>query len=121
MRGASSGQLHQLRGRVGRVTRRASVTCSGPPTTKRGAPSSLVDSNDGFALASGLDSVRHLLGAPTRANDLRLANLRRDEDLLIAASQSLRRSSRWTARLEPELVDELRLFVDEMSDYLFKS
>jgi hypothetical protein len=52
-----------------------------------------------------------------------LASLRRDEDLLLAAqgvaSAMVRRSG---LSDEPEMVDELRLFIDdEEADYLFKS
>jgi hypothetical protein len=54
---------------------------------------------------------------------LRLANLRRDEDLLIAAQEvASSLVQRDGLASEPELVDELRLFVDdEEADYLFKS
>jgi ATP-dependent DNA helicase RecG len=65
-----------------------------------------------------------LLGARQRGrSDLRLANLRRDEELLLAA-QVVAAALVEVDGLggEPELVDELRLFVDDdEADYLFKS
>jgi ATP-dependent DNA helicase RecG len=122
-------QLHQLRGRVGRGDAQSYCYLLGTPPNDEGARrlQALVDSNDGFALAEvdlDLRGEGTLLGARQRGrSDLRLANLRRDEELLIGAQ-------RVAAELvhvdglsaEPELVDELRLFVDdEEADYLFKS
>ncbi|MGC1420361.1 MAG: hypothetical protein WA786_09640, partial [Acidimicrobiales bacterium] len=65
-----------------------------------------------------------LLGARQRGrSDLRLASLRRDEELLVAA-QSVAASMVQGDLLSPDsdMVDELRLFVDDNeADYLFKS
>jgi ATP-dependent DNA helicase RecG len=64
------------------------------------------------------------LGSRQRGrSDLHLASLRRDEDLLVEAQ---RVAASMVARdgldAEPEMVDELRLFIDdEEADYLFKS
>jgi ATP-dependent DNA helicase RecG len=87
----------------------------------------LVDSNDGFALAEidlDLRGEGTLLGSRQRGrSDLRLASLRRDEELLIAA-QRVAASMVQDDGLEgePEMVDELRLFVDdEEATFLFKS
>jgi ATP-dependent DNA helicase RecG len=87
----------------------------------------LVSSNDGFVLAEidlDLRGEGTLLGARQRGrSDLRLASLRDDEDLLVAA-QAVATSmvSDDTLHLEAEMVDELRLFVDDHeADYLFKS
>jgi ATP-dependent DNA helicase RecG len=122
-------QLHQLRGRVGRGDAQSFCFLLGNPPNEDGARrlEALVDSNDGFALAEvdlDLRGEGTLLGARQRGrSDLRLANLRRDEDLLITAqgvASALVEIDGLNA--EPELVDELRLFVDDdEADYLFKS
>jgi ATP-dependent DNA helicase RecG len=122
-------QLHQLRGRVGRGDAQSYCFLLGTPPSGEGAVrlQAVVDSNDGFALAEvdlDLRGEGTLLGARQRGrSDLRLANLRRDEDLLIAAQEvASSLVQRDGLASEPELVDELRLFVDdEEADYLFKS
>jgi ATP-dependent DNA helicase RecG len=87
----------------------------------------LVDSSDGFALAEidlELRGEGTLLGARQRGrSDLRLASLQKDEELLIAARDVAAQMVRDDALASnPELVDELRLFVDEdEAGYLFKS
>jgi ATP-dependent DNA helicase RecG len=87
----------------------------------------LVDSNDGFALAEidlDLRGEGTLLGTRQRGrSDLRLASLRRDEELLLAAQKvAAAMVARDGLSGEPEMVDELRLFIDdEEADYLFKS
>lgn len=121
-------QLHQLRGRVGRSDVQSYCYLLGTPPNEDGAKrlQALVESNDGFALAEidlDLRGEGTLLGSRQRGrSDLRLASLRRDEELLIA-------SRRVAASMvvgdglddEPEMVDELRLFVDEdEANYLFK-
>ena len=122
-------QLHQLRGRVGRSDAQSYCYLLGEPPNEEGALrlQALVDSNDGFALSEidlDLRGEGTLLGTRQRGrSDLRLASLRRDEDLLIAAqhvaSAMVQRDGLST---EPDMVDELRLFVDdEEADYLFKS
>ena len=122
-------QLHQLRGRVGRGDVQSYCYLLGEPPSDDGAIrlQALVDSSDGFALAEidlDLRGEGTLLGSRQRGrSDLRLASLRRDEDLLVAAqevaSAMVRRSG---LSDEPEMVDELRLFIDdEEADYLFKS
>ena len=101
----------------------------GNPPNEEGARrlEALVDSNDGFALAEvdlDLRGEGTLLGARQRGrSDLRLANLRRDEELLIAAQRVASALVEVDGlNAEPELVDELRLFVDDdEADYLFKS
>ena len=122
-------QLHQLRGRVGRGDVQSYCFLLGTPPGDEGALrlQALVDSNDGFALAEvdlDLRGEGTLLGARQRGrSDLRLASLRHDEDLLLAAQQvAASMVARDGLNGEPELVDELRLFVDdEEADYLFKS
>jgi len=122
-------QLHQLRGRVGRSDVQSYCyllgTSPSPEGTKR--LQALVDSNDGFALAEidlDLRGEGTLLGSRQRGrSDLRLASLRRDEDLLLAAQRVADTMVRGDGLdAEPEMVDELRLFIDdEEADYLFKS
>ena len=122
-------QLHQLRGRVGRGEAQSYCYLLGTPPNDEGVRrlQALVESNDGFALAEvdlDLRGEGTLLGARQRGrSDLRLANLRRDEELLLSAQ---RVASALVAldglSGEPELVDELRLFVDDdEAHYLFKS
>ena len=100
----------------------------GAPPNEDGATrlQALVDSNDGFALAEidlDLRGEGTLLGARQRGrSDLRLASLRRDEELLIASRHVAASMVEGGLEDEPEMVDELRLFVDdEEADYLFKS
>ena len=122
-------QLHQLRGRVGRGEAQSYCYVLGEPTNPEGARrlEALVGTNDGFALAEidlDLRGEGTLLGTRQRGrSDLRLASLRDDEDLLIAAQTVARGLVQENGlRDEPELVDELRLFVDdEEADFLFKS
>ncbi len=122
-------QLHQLRGRVGRSTVQSYCFLLGTPPNEDGATrlQALVDSNDGFALAEidlGIRGEGTLLGARQRGrSDLRLASLRDDEDLLIAAQRvAVAMVERNGLSDQPEIIDELRLFIDdEEADYLFKS
>jgi ATP-dependent DNA helicase RecG len=122
-------QLHQLRGRVGRSSDQSYCYLLGeaPSDDATRRLQALVDSSDGFVLAEidlDLRGEGTLLGARQRGrSDLRLASLRHDEDLLVAAQEaaSAMVSGHGLADL-PEMVDELRLFVDdEEADYLFKS
>jgi len=65
-----------------------------------------------------------LLGSRQRGrSDLHLASLRRDEDLLIDAQRiAAAMVARDALDDEPEMVDELRLFIDdEEATFLFKS
>jgi len=122
-------QLHQLRGRVGRGDAQSYCFLLGTPPSDDGAIrlQALVDSNDGFELAEvdlDLRGEGTLMGARQRGrSDLRLANLRRDEDLLSAAHDVATSMVAHDALSdEPEWEDELRLFVDDdEADYLFKS
>jgi ATP-dependent DNA helicase RecG len=122
-------QLHQLRGRVGRSDVQSDCYLLGTSPSDEGTKrlQALVDSNDGFALAEidlDLRGEGTLLGSRQRGrSDLRLASLRRDEDLLVAAQGvAATMVQRGGLNDEPEMVDELRLFIDdEEADYLFKS
>jgi len=122
-------QLHQLRGRVGRGSDPSYCYLLGAPTSDDGQTrlEALVASSDGFALAEvdlDLRGEGTILGARQRGrSDLRLANLRRDEALLVEARRvalDLVESNGLTQL--PEMVDELKLFVDEdEASYLFKT
>ncbi|MHB1209744.1 MAG: ATP-dependent DNA helicase RecG [Acidimicrobiales bacterium] len=122
-------QLHQLRGRVGRGSDQGYCYLLGEPPAPEGEVrlQALVESSDGFALAEidlDLRGEGTLLGARQRGrSDLRLASLRRDEELLIAARDVASTMVRGDALASnPEIVDELRLFIDdEEAAYLFKS
>ena len=120
-------QLHQLRGRVGRGSARGRCLLLGPAPSEdaRARLEALVATTDGFAIAEiDLDQRGEgtLYGARQRGrSDLRLARLRDDEDLLIAARDV---ATRLCDDLEsvPELVEEVRFFVGEdEADFLFKS
>ena len=122
-------QLHQLRGRVGRGPVQSYCYLLGDPPSSDGATrlQAMVDSNDGFELAEidlDLRGEGTLLGARQRGrSDLRLASLRDDEDLLLIAQSVAQRLVDGEALYaEPDLIDELRLFIDpDEADYLFKS
>jgi ATP-dependent DNA helicase RecG len=122
-------QLHQLRGRVGRDRSQSYCYLLGEPPSEDGVArlEALVGSNDGFVLAEidlDLRGEGTLLGSRQRGrSDLRLASLRKDEDLLLAA-QAVATSMVQDELLSSDsvMVDELRLFVDDSeADFLFKS
>ncbi len=101
-------QLHQLRGRVGRARDRGYCFLLGaaPSDDARARLQALVDSHDGFALAEidlDLRGEGTLLGARQRGrSDLRVASLRRDEDLLSAA-----RDAAVSLVEDPDVVEEM--------------
>jgi len=85
-----------------------------------------VNSTDGFALAEidlDLRGEGTILGARQRGrSDLRLANLRTDEEMLHEARRIALTLVADDLEAVPDLVDELRLFVDEEeATYLFKT
>jgi ATP-dependent DNA helicase RecG len=122
-------QLHQLRGRVGRGDAQSYCYLLGEAPTDDGRQrlEAAVNSHDGFALAEvdlDLRGEGTLLGARQRGrSDLRLASLRRDEEILNearAVALGLVRGGGLDDNAE--LIDELRLFVDDdESEYLFRS
>ena len=122
-------QLHQLRGRVGRSDAQSYCYLLGVAPTDDGRQrlEAVVNSNDGFALAEvdlDLRGEGTLLGARQRGrSDLRLASLRRDEEILNEARAVALGLVRGGGLDEnAELIDELRLFVDDdESEYLFRS
>ena len=121
-------QLHQLRGRVGRSDVQSYCYLLGEAPSEESAArlGALVDSNDGFALAEvdlDLRGEGTLLGARQKGrSDLRLANLRRDEELLREAQVLAGALVDEDAEGLAAISDELRLFVDDdEASYLFKS
>lgn len=131
-------QLHQLRGRVGRgadesycylVTEVGGADGDEDERAKRNARlDAIVKSEDGFELAEADLEIR---GEGTIFNerqkgrsDLKLASLRRDrkvvEDARAAAEQIIDADPDLSEN--PELADELRLFLDPDDEaFLFKS
>ena len=122
-------QLHQLRGRVGRGSEASTCWLV---TTGDGEPSprvqALVDSTDGFLLAEvdlelrGEGTIMNT--AQKGRNDLKLASLRRDRELVAQAREaafSIVDGDPGLARHD-DLRDELTLFFDaEDEEFLFKS
>jgi ATP-dependent DNA helicase RecG len=123
-------QLHQLRGRVGRGAHESTCWLVGPGTTPDGEArlEAMVRTTDGFELAEvdlDLRGEGTLMGERQKGrNDLKLASLRRDRELverarevafeLIDRDHDLHRF--------PELVGEISLFLgDDEADYLLKS
>jgi ATP-dependent DNA helicase RecG len=121
-------QLHQLRGRVGRSHQQSYCFLLGTPPNEEGEArlEALVGSNDGFELAEIDLEMRGegtLLGSRQQGrSDLKLAKLKSDEDLLSSAQVLAASMVERGASALAEMVDELRLFVDdEEATYLFKS
>jgi ATP-dependent DNA helicase RecG len=121
-------QLHQLRGRVGRSDIQSYCVLLGTPPSEDGELrlEALVATNDGFALAETDLEMRGegtLLGARQQGrSDLRLANLKRDKDLLEQAHEMAASMVEDGGEALIAMEDELRLFVDEdEAAYLFKS
>jgi len=121
-------QLHQLRGRVGRSDQQSYCFLLGTPPTPEGDERlhALVGTNDGFELAEidlAMRGEGTLLGSRQQGrSDLKLANLRDDEDLLVSARDLAASMVERNDDALVEMMDELRLFVDdEEATYLFKS
>ena len=122
-------QLHQLRGRVGRSDLRSWCYLlsrnSSPEATRR--LEALETSTDGFELAEvdlELRGEGTILGSRQKGrSDLKLATLRpADRRLVQRPGRSQRRSSERIPRSthNPELADELRLFLGEDAAFLQK-
>jgi len=126
-------QLHQLRGRVGRGTHASVcwlVTAQPPDGVAVGNPrvEALVASTDGFQLAEvdldlrGEGTIMNT--AQKGRNDLKLASLRRDRELVTLARDAAFEIVDPDPLLDnhPVLLDELRLlFSTEEEAFLFKS
>ena len=121
-------QLHQLRGRVGRSDEQSYCYLLGTPPSDEGVTrlNALVGSNDGFALAEVDLEMRGegtLLGSRQKGrSDLKLARLKKDEDLLRSAQRLAASMVEHDDESLEAMMDELRLFVDDdEATYLFKS
>jgi ATP-dependent DNA helicase RecG len=112
-------QLHQLRGRVGRGSAPSVCFLLGSPTSKVGIErlSALERTSDGFELAEvdlALRGEGTVLGARQRGrSDLRLASLRFDRDLIVAA----RRAAESIVDADPGL-RENRVLADELEEII---
>jgi ATP-dependent DNA helicase RecG len=126
-------QLHQLRGRVGRGSHASVcwlVTAQAPDGAQVSNPrvEALVASTDGFELAEvdlelrGEGTIMNT--AQKGRNDLKLASLRRDRELVALARDAAFEIVDSDPLLDdhPVLLDELRLlFSSEDEEFLFKS
>jgi ATP-dependent DNA helicase RecG len=122
-------QLHQLRGRVGRGAHESSCWLVTQQVEGENARvQALVDSSDGFHLAEvdlDLRGEGTLMNTAQKGkNDLKLASLRRDRELVQLAREVAFELVDPDPLLEhhPVLLDELRLlFSDEDEAFLFKN
>ena len=123
-------QLHQLRGRVGRGARRSfCVLVAGEPTPDGEARlEAMVRTTDGFDLAEvdlDLRGEGTIMGERQKGrNDLKLASLRRDKELVMVAREVALQlvDERGTLAAVPELDDEVRTMLGEAdTEFLLKS
>jgi ATP-dependent DNA helicase RecG len=124
-------QLHQLRGRVGRGEHPGRCVLVADPATPDGQAriDAMVGTTDGFALAERDLEIRgqgSVFGErQSGRGDLRLGDILRDTDLLVAARTDAFDLVGVDATLEghPGLAEELRVFFpdEEIVEYLFKS
>ena len=123
-------QLHQLRGRVGRGADVSWCYLRGAGATQDGERRlrAMEESTDGFFLAEEDLDIRGegtILGTrQTGRNDLKLASLRRDKDLVVQARDVAVQLVDSDPNLagHRELADELLLLIDEEeAEFLFKS
>ena len=122
-------QLHQLRGRVGRGAYAGTCVLIAEPATDDGKAriTAMVATNDGFRLAEEDLKLRGqgtVFGArQSGMADLRMADILRDYDELVAARREafalVDRDSDLSRH--PELADEVRTFLGERVEWLFKS
>lgn len=122
-------QLHQLRGRVGRAEHRSVCVVVADTTTDEGRErlEALVATNDGFRLAEEDLRIRGqgtVFG--TRQSgmaDLRLADVIRDLDVLVAARREAFALVAADPRLEdhPEIREEVRALLGDDVEWLFIS
>lgn len=122
-------QLHQLRGRVGRGRHRGKCILLADPTTTEGEQrlAAMVGTTDGFRLAEEDLRIRGqgtVFGTrQSGVKDLRLADILRDFDLLVAA----RRDAFALVDSDPSLADhgdlaeEVRAMLGEEVEWLFVS
>jgi ATP-dependent DNA helicase RecG len=123
-------QLHQLRGRVGRGAATSYCFLLGAGSTPESEQrlEAMERSSDGFELAEvdlELRGEGTILGTRQKgATDLKLASLRRDKDLVLAAREVAFDivDADPTLRTHVDLADEIHLMIDEEeAEFLFKS
>ena len=115
-------QLHQLRGRVGRGEHASTCWLAGEATTADGEAriEALIGSTDGFELAEidlELRGEGTIMGERQKGqNDLRLASLRRDKEMVVLAREvaiDLLDRSEASAADSASVTDELSALVDD--------
>ena len=117
-------QLHQLRGRVGRAEHASVCWLVASPTTADGEAriEALVQSTDGFELAEidlDLRGEGTILGERQKGrNDLKLASLRQNREVVIDARRAAIQLLDTDPDLSqhPDLADELALFSEETDE-----
>ncbi|NNC81537.1 MAG: ATP-dependent DNA helicase RecG [Acidimicrobiales bacterium] len=121
-------QLHQLRGRVGRGAHASTCWLAGEATTADGEQriEALVGSTDGFELAEvdlELRGEGTIMGERQKGrNDLRLASLRRDRDMVgVAREAAIELLDANDPAIEALIDDSKVLLGDDDTDYLMKS
>ncbi|HKY49564.1 MAG TPA: ATP-dependent DNA helicase RecG [Acidimicrobiia bacterium] len=122
-------QLHQLRGRVGRGDDAGTCVLIADPATEEGEAriAAMVATTDGFRLAEEDLKLRGqgtVFGArQSGMADLRLADILKDFDELVAARREAFALVDRDPHLEehPDLADEVRTFLGERVEWLFKS
>ncbi|RPI22965.1 MAG: DNA helicase RecG, partial [Actinobacteria bacterium] len=122
-------QLHQLRGRVGRGDAAAVCLLVADPTTEEGEQriEAMVASTDGFRLAEEDLRIRGqgtvFSTRQSGVTDLRLADILRDADLLVAARRDAFALVESDPDLShhPEIVEEVRLLLGDGVEWLTRS
>lgn len=121
-------QLHQLRGRVGRGEHASTCWLAGEATTADGEArlEALVESTDGFELAEidlELRGEGTIMGERQKGrNDLRLASLRRDRDMVgLARDVAIALLEADDPALDALMDDSKVLLGDDDTEFLLKS
>jgi ATP-dependent DNA helicase RecG len=122
-------QLHQLRGRVGRGEHASQCILIAEPTTPEGEErlAAMVATNDGFRLAEEDLRIRGqgtVFGTrQAGVKDLKLADILRDADALVAARREAFALVDADPDLaaHPELQEEIRAFLGDDVEWLFMS
>jgi ATP-dependent DNA helicase RecG len=122
-------QLHQLRGRVGRGSDPAVCFLIAEPTTPEGEQriAAMMASTDGFRLAEEDLRIRGqgtVFGTrQAGVKDLKLADILRDTEELLAARREAFGLVAEDPQLEkwPDLAEEIRAFLGEDVEWLFRS
>jgi len=122
-------QLHQLRGRVGRGSHPATCVLVADPKTSDGAAriAAMVSTTDGFVLAEEDLRIRGqgtVFGArQSGMTDLRLADLLRDVEVLVAARREAFALVQRDPDLaeHPELAEEIQALLGDDAEWLERS